>query len=525
MKALLIIYNNLVCKLSQNCLLVFVCILFINPIHAQETRMAKEHRKYEHYLYAVKYAAIALQGDLKKGQISDMQEILREDYVKAVDEFTVSTSQLMTQSAVFVNDSSLERIIIAHNVLLMCSKMNSEIRKIPAEMLKSHKKNDPDVIIELKPLTDDSIKITTLLKDYTIKSAELHYQQAMTLKKTATSLDVMQKVFTEFKKTWERVPNYKDTKLRLAEMSSQIGNEYVFLAEKIKAEKTIELEKKLNYYENAYSFDSTNIKIPVALSETKEKLLNTYYNQVKRLMASKESDSKIDNNYAAIDILKKMKAIDAGYKDAKNLELEAFSNTLLLDSRDGKSYSTYKLPNNTIWMTANLDYNISGSQYFNYKEKDGTIKYVTTSGRFYNLKQVFNGAVFEKVPGICPQGWHIPTKADFEYLKTFKLKSDGVHEKMNWQFGGDNQGTPPKETPNEIFWSNSGIWGNYITSTRTSTDAVYQVSIYCHILSETKDLDKSIFADKLVSGTEVYGPERVVNCRCVKNSYLPVIVE
>jgi uncharacterized protein (TIGR02145 family) len=72
------------------------------------------------------------------------------------------------------------------------------------------------------------------------------------------------------------------------------------------------------------------------------------------------------------------------------------------DQRDGKTYKTVKI-GNQIWMSENLNYYTkSGSCCYNDSTKNCKIY-----GRLYVWKTALN---------VCPVGWRLPSKSDFDTL-------------------------------------------------------------------------------------------------------------
>ncbi|MCL2183868.1 MAG: fibrobacter succinogenes major paralogous domain-containing protein, partial [Chitinispirillia bacterium] len=87
----------------------------------------------------------------------------------------------------------------------------------------------------------------------------------------------------------------------------------------------------------------------------------------------------------------------------------------LTDTRDGKTYRTVVIGSQT-WMAENLNYNASGSVCYSKQESN-----CNTYGRLYNWATVMNVASSSisspsGVRGVCPEGWHVPSDAEWEIL-------------------------------------------------------------------------------------------------------------
>ena len=98
---------------------------------------------------------------------------------------------------------------------------------------------------------------------------------------------------------------------------------------------------------------------------------------------------------------------------------------VLIDNEQTKGvrYKTVKI-GNQCWMAENLRREISGGKYLCYNNDVLNCK---RYGYLYNWNAAV-GAFTEKIQGICPKGWHIPTYAEWKTLYTVvgeaaKLKS------------------------------------------------------------------------------------------------------
>ena len=99
----------------------------------------------------------------------------------------------------------------------------------------------------------------------------------------------------------------------------------------------------------------------------------------------------------------------------------------LTDSRDGLTYKTIVIGKQT-WMAENLNYEVENSFC-----PGGRSENCTKYGRIYTWP------VAKKV---CPSGWHLPTRAEFETLITAVGEdSSGVKLKTTSGWSNDGNGT------------------------------------------------------------------------------------
>ncbi|WP_294115152.1 FISUMP domain-containing protein [uncultured Fibrobacter sp.] len=134
----------------------------------------------------------------------------------------------------------------------------------------------------------------------------------------------------------------------------------------------------------------------------------------------------------------------------------------LLDERDGHTYKTVKIGDQT-WMAENMKFKCEGRFWV----ADSEYFYTWTSA--LNDEKLFDEDNLPRiVRGICPEGWHVPSPADFESL-------------LVYVGGGDSAGINLKSVDDggsDIYGFSAKLIGYYSTWYRKIQDAGDQVNFW-----------------------------------------------
>ncbi|MDP4267442.1 MAG: fibrobacter succinogenes major paralogous domain-containing protein [Bacteroidota bacterium] len=163
------------------------------------------------------------------------------------------------------------------------------------------------------------------------------------------------------------------------------------------------------------------------------------------------------------------------------------ANGTLTDSRDNKTYKVVKV-GTQVWMAENLNYTTStGSWCYN-----NDVNNCAVYGRLYDWPTAMQGASSSNsspsgVKGICPDGWHLPSDAEWLILASYlggdsiagaKMKETGTAHWVAPNSGADNSSKMTVlgsgfRTPDEVFtWLTYGA--NFWSSSELSSQNAYQ---------------------------------------------------
>jgi len=136
-----------------------------------------------------------------------------------------------------------------------------------------------------------------------------------------------------------------------------------------------------------------------------------------------------------------------------------------IDSRDGKSYKTVKIGEQT-WMAENLNFAIPENSWCYASADSNCAKY----GRLYNWDAALNS---------CPTGWHLPSDIEWKKLEGKMGIADSVLDIVGYR--GTNQGMRLKVEGNSgfnalmagyrLWWDGSFLYLGSYTDFWTSTES------------------------------------------------------
>lgn len=150
------------------------------------------------------------------------------------------------------------------------------------------------------------------------------------------------------------------------------------------------------------------------------------------------------------------------------------------DTRDEnpKVYNTVAI-GNQCWMVENMNSPVSGSRCYN-NNVENCKKY----GRLYNWHQATGGhdneggVITERVQGVCPPGWHVPTSAEWGSMNTAIGGNGSKLRSPYWQVTGNSSGFSALAA--------GGMFYNYTGGPWATTAGINSRSGYYDLSGDTK---------------------------------------
>ena len=169
---------------------------------------------------------------------------------------------------------------------------------------------------------------------------------------------------------------------------------------------------------------------------------------IEYLLATNQNKNRLSTNGGDFAMYERLKE----KMEEQRLRAIAAVSGNFTDSRDNKTYKTIKIGSQT-WMAENLNYIGDGYLGLCYGDKpreqirkpENCEKY----GRLYDwseaigLDREYNRKKFgndDNVQGVCPSGWHLPSKDEWNTLMT-TVGSDTAGKKLRARDGWDSNGT------------------------------------------------------------------------------------
>lgn len=187
-------------------------------------------------------------------------------------------------------------------------------------------------------------------------------------------------------------------------------------------------------------------------------------------------EKTVNHKYAAAgNYTIKMQTMDTGgLTDMASTSVTVTAGTnetgLILDKKNNISYGTVKIGSQW-WMSENLNEPSTGKACYNNQSAN-----CATYGGLYTWTAVMNSSALEKARGLCPQGWHIPTLAEWQQLIDFygansaklQLEINGNSD-FRMYFAGQ------RSTDGRSFQMLNTV-ANYWTSTKSSGENANAIS-------------------------------------------------
>ena len=300
---------------------------------------------------------------------------------------------------------------------------------------------------------------------------------------------------------------------------------------------TIDLTQSAPAAESPYSITTTSTSkyVTVTLGSAASLNSGTAISVYMMILPGVQSDNlqiavKIDGNWKEMSKAQPAGGFVRGKKYVVEMNTGGISANVLADLRDDKTYS-YKTIGTQVWMTENLAYlpsvvgpgtGSASTAYYYVYGYDGTdvatakaTANYTTYGVLYNWTAAMNGVASSDsnpsgVQGACPEGWHLPSDAEWTTLSDYlggisyaggKLKEAGTAHWNSPNTGATNESgftaLPGGYRRNDGIFYFIGSNGYWWSSTDHNTSSAWYRNL-CNSYSDvfrytsTKDIGFSV---------------------------------
>ncbi len=156
---------------------------------------------------------------------------------------------------------------------------------------------------------------------------------------------------------------------------------------------------------------------------------------------------------------------------------------------DNNSYETMPV-HRLCWMTSNLrttrysdGTTIPFAIVYSYPYDPNNTDNLMTFGRLYNWTSASKAAAATPLQGVCPDGWRLPTQAEFEELSTFYTETQ-LRSTANWIQGAGTNESGFNKQPGGFYNGTTGICerlgasAHFYTADTQANGVIYQISDY-----------------------------------------------
>lgn len=498
-------------------IILLVLSLTAGKVMSQDfTDSARKAQRNNRHLDASLYAAKALQQPLKSRDINRMRETIDETYNEGIELAEKDIKYYNGLSTEYRDDSTIiykEKEIDRYQKLI---NLNTEISRIPPNIIGAQGKKDKPLVLAIKDYTEQLREQQMAMKALRSNGAAVHYQKGMQLNNDK-SLQGQMKAFDELQKAVHLEAGFKNSEVEMEKLRKSIAVSAIQQTKINPAANIEELIKIRDLLLKARLYAPAELS--PQLSKCNEAILKIYESLAIGFINTAKQRNPIDNSYAALDVINKIKNIDTAFKNTDLLQTQALKGTLLIDSRDRKTYTTEKI-GKRIWMTQNLDYMVPGAEYSYYTSKGNQIV-EEDYGLHYSHRMITGGNIREGSQGICPPGWHVPSKIEFEELVDSIFNNNRINAMMKWQLAGTDQFNPL--IPGfDTKWNRFNVSKSGIYASSTVSKVNPKFFTYLNV-NDTNGYGLRRYAGHLgiLQWTDQTKEDLLISCRCLKDAYTP----